>query len=511
MNRILLLLRERPGVVMAALLIGWGIVSIGWGERLLRADGFGWDGTAYRDMTQLWPNEMPKLSVYTGHRCLPSLVVHYSLKALGRPLDGPDVLMAFSIYNLLLYVLILYLLLACADALGLDTKGKWLLFGGFFLNYVHLKQHYYSACVTDVWALAASAFALLAYLKRWTLCVALATIAGSFAWPAMLPLTIGFLVFPRRSGAATEPTPAPYGLNVWAAGALTLLVVGGAYYLVFVELYYGVIPTEVVKSALAISLVCLAAFLYHFFRPLFDFGALYDWRTYIDWRAAVGCVLVVATVKITKEIFHPIEHLFPSPYLPLTPLDFIRRILVTSVAKPLLFGVGHVVWYGPVILIAAFLWKEVCALAQRVGVGLVVALAAGGLMGINPESRASQAYFPIVALLTAWALQDRIAYRGQWVILLVYAILMSHVWLPLNRKPWPEADLIYDFPMQRFFMHFGGYMINKTYLILGGTCIYAGVVLWFTVFRPEPFARGTRWVFAKCSPRSKPTEAGAPA
>ena len=43
---------RRPGWLMAALVVGYGLGYLLLGERLPRGDGFGWDGNTYRFMTE---------------------------------------------------------------------------------------------------------------------------------------------------------------------------------------------------------------------------------------------------------------------------------------------------------------------------------------------------------------------------------------------------------------------------------------------------------------------------
>jgi hypothetical protein len=477
---------RRPGLIMAVLLVAWGGASILWGERVPRHDGFGWDGTYYRSIVEnLWePN--PDIGDYTGHRCLPSIVVNCTLRALGLPLDGPHILNTFALYNLLLLLVVLGALLAAGRELGIGVRGQWLMFLGVFCNYVHLKQHYYSACVTDVWALAFAALALLAYLKGSGAGVLLSAVAGSFTWPVLFHFGAILFLFPRRAAArrygAESPSPVPHNLNRLVAGVAVLTILTIMVVQVWVRGFLGFLPDEVIEALLAVSMVFSGLYLFFSLRSLLDDGRLFDWREYLT-RGFLTRVVVLALALVGASlVYDQLDRLFTWPGKLLGAGTFFKLVLITSIAKPGLFAVAHVIWYGPILLAAVLLWKRVCREAQQCGPGLVLTLAFGLFLGLNPESRQSLTVFPVVALLAVKVLQTQPWGRWRWAGLAGLAVLLSKVWLPLNTVPWPQTDEIPEFPMQLYFMSFGGYMTRTSYLIQGAAVLLAAGVMAAVVF-----------------------------
>src|SRR5262249_39239324 len=126
----------------AVLLLGWGVGSVLWGERLPRNEGFGWDGTLYRYMAEFPGRRCEGGSIYNGRRCLPPFAAHALLRVLGLPVDGRHILAAFAAINVALFLVTLLALEGCCRALNLGRAARWLLLGGFFVNYAHLKLYY---------------------------------------------------------------------------------------------------------------------------------------------------------------------------------------------------------------------------------------------------------------------------------------------------------------------------------------------------------------------------------
>ena len=477
--------RHSPGIWMTALLLLWGTCSIVWGERLLRNDGFGWDGLCYLRITKgLWqPN--PLIWPYSGHRCLPSVVVHYTLKALQFPLDGPYILNAFAIYNMLLLVASLWMLLDACTALKIGPGGRWAMFVGVFCNYVHLKQHYYSACVTDVWAFASAVALLWCYLRRRGWGVWLAMGVGAFTWPVMIHFGAPLFLFPSLAPPGgplltqeERPRPSWTGVILAALAALAVGVYTG--WIMWGDKFYGKLPQMLMPSLLPLSLVGLSVFVFLALRPLLDVTSFRYWRSYVSVSQvgrflALGCLVV-----LIKLAYRQLDTVFvrpgPGPFAD-DPIFFLRCVLTSGVTKPLVFLVAHVIWYGPVVLGACFCWNRVCSKAKSLGLGVVLTMICAVPMLLNPESRQSLTVFPIYALLVALVIDGERWQRVRWITFVGLALALSKCWLPLNRTPWPEQDLVFDYPIQLFLMSFGGVMTARSYAIQGAAVLLAGGVM----------------------------------
>jgi hypothetical protein len=475
---------------MTALILAWGIYSVCWGERVPRHEGFGWDGVVYRSMTEhLWePN--PLVSFYNGRRILPSAAVHYTLKAFRMSLSRPHILRTFATYNMLLMVACLWMLLDSCTAVGIGKAGRWALFVGVFCNYVHMKQHYYSACVTDMWAFACAVAAVWCYPRRRGWGVLLASVVGAFTWPVLMHFGAVLFLLPRPADPGLELSSAPNKerrrwLATVLAGLAALALVEGTAWVVWKKQFFGTWPLGVSVKLLPLSIPCAAVFLFLALRPLLAGPALTRWRQYVS-LATVGRVVALAlAVLLVQAAYKQIDPLCLDSDLPLEGgmVKFLRCVVSTSAGKPFIFGVSHVIWYGPIVLAMAYCWGAVCRRAHALGAGLVVSALLGVFMALNPESRQSMTFFPIFALLTAAAI-DRLGWgRWRWVVFVGLALALSKAWLPLNRVPWPADNEVENFPMQLFFMSFGGYMMPVGYYIQGAAVLVAGGAMAWVVAR----------------------------
>ena len=214
--------------------------------------------------------------------------------------------------------------------------------------------------------------------------------------------------------------------------------------------------------------------------PLLDVTSFRYWRSYVSVSQvgpflALGCLVV-----LIKLAYRQLDTVFvrpgPGPFAD-DPIFFLRCVLTSGVTKPLVFLVAHVIWYGPVVLGACFCWNRVCSKAKSLGLGVVLTMICAVPMLLNPESRQSLTVFPIYALLVALVIDGERWQRVRWITFVGLALALSKCWLPLNRTPWPEQDLVFDYPIQLFLMSFGGVMTARSYAIQGAAVLLAGGVM----------------------------------
>src|SRR5207249_109887 len=110
-----------------------------------------------------------------------------------------------------------------------------------------------------------------------------------------------------------------------------------------------------IRPLLPLSLACAGAYLGRALARLLDWPGLYRWRELVGRPAAFRFGALALTVLLIALVQAQLRHLFTRPGEVLTAAEFGKRVLVTSVAKPLVFLVAHVVWYGPLVLVTAFL------------------------------------------------------------------------------------------------------------------------------------------------------------
>jgi len=491
---------RNPAPLMVALIVSWGLFSIMCGERLPRNAGFGWDGVCYRSITlHLWQRN-DEVTMYHGMRCLPCVVIHYSLKTLGLPLDGPHIFQAFRLYNLIWSVVILLTLLSIADELRLGIQGKWLIFIGLCCSYAHLKQYYYSPILSDLWGLAFCTLALRSFFKRQRLAVVGWIFLGSFTW-AIVPYFGALLIlFPYRGSASRESSLASAEGPGWPARTLAVLVAvliaAFAAYLVWVERYYGTPPAQISHRALPVSVACLALFLYFAFQEIPYSGLLPRWRDLasLDLLRRLGLlaglfVLLRAGGLLLQPYFSTKQHVTQGS------LFFLRTICAFSVAKPLVFLLAQVVYYGPAVILLVLLWRPIVREAQRYGVATVLGLTLGLFLALCSEPRYPLVFFPLFLILLTSALREQSLGFGRLAAFAGLGLFLSKAWMPLNWAPWPPDEPfhyedVFRFPMQAFFMNVGTWMTTSTYAIQAVVVVVVTIIIKYRILPCPPISRG---------------------
>jgi hypothetical protein len=434
--------------------------------------------------------------MYHGTRCLPCVVIHYSLKALGLPLDDPHIFQAFRLYNLLWSLVILLTLLSIADALRLSTQGKWVICVGLCCSYLYLKQYYYSPIEPDLWGLGFCTLALRSFFKQQRLAVAGWIFLGAFTW-AIVPYFGALLIlFPYRGlepgGTSSASTEGPS----WTARALAalaaVLIASFAAYVVWVQQYHGSPPTQVSHRALPVSIACLAVFLYLALRELPHVGLLPRGRDLasLDLLRRAGLLAgLFVLVWAGRLLLQP--YFSPKQYISQHSLLLVRLICAYSVAKPLIFLLAQIVYYGPAVILMGLFWRPIVRQAQRYGTATVLGLAAGLFLALCSEPRYCLVFFPLFLILLAKVLEEHALGVGRLAALAGLGFFLSKAWLPLNWAPWPPDEPfhyedVFRFPMQAVFMNYGAWMTTATYAVQAAVVVVATVVIKYRILPRLP-------------------------
>ena len=481
---------------MAAAMLAVGVANILWAEQLTVNRGFGWDGLWYsawaRDFYQhIFVERIPD---YYVQRILPSGVVHYGMRLFGVARTDPNIILAFQVYNLALLMMSAYVWGLVADRLGLGTKGKWLGFVFLFLNYAVLKNNFYHAVLTDTTAFALGVLMFYFFLRDSRAGLIFILLAGGFVWPT-LPHMAGLLFIfprPREAGARPEPPEAPalFGvrLNTLAAALAAAGVVAALLYLTARGLeermaYFGR-TMRIDFPLIPLSIAAVGLYLFFAVRAAAGDGRLYRPAALLkglNWRRAAVVVLLMAVPKVAVRLLgNGVDFGWGSLK------GFLMYTLMTTLADPLLFFVAHVVYFGPAVLLLAFLWRPFCEAARGFGLGMTLFLLFNVGMSINPQSRYQINAVPALMMILAWML-DR---RGlTWRAVALWAALgvaSSKVWyvfrIPADADDGTMEALL-RFPLQHYFMSSGPWMSREMYFAQGAAVLLGAVVVFLVVWR----------------------------
>ncbi|MEJ7813450.1 MAG: hypothetical protein WKG32_23785 [Gemmatimonadaceae bacterium] len=461
----------RAHVLMLALLLGAGIIGIGWGERIPQSGGLGWDGQLYGELARYFFGSVfvDRIDGYHIQRVLPSLLVHVPLRLLGVTRDTPRVILGFEILNLLLTLGTGVLWWRTANELGVSERGRWLGFTGLFVNFAMLKFASYDPVITDVSAFATGALMLWLFLRRYQMALLATALAGAFAWPLAGVVGALLLLFPRD--AVPPPLPErPTALATALATGVAALSLAG-FILVYVvqgtrEIGYGpVIPVQ--AAVVPLSLALLVAYEVAAVRTLFAGVDL----AYV--RAALRSIrrrpLVLSSVALIGPIAVGRVLARDDDMLARATGGLAKSLAILPVTRPLIFFISHVVYFGPVLLLLLWCWPSVCRLVRGYGPGLVLVVLGSLILGLSPESRQSTLAVPIVMPFLVKAVDGLRWPTSVYWLLGGTALVASKVWLPIHPDPAAvplSLELNEMLPYYaRYFINNGTQMPNDAYLI----------------------------------------------
>ena len=480
---------------MMLVMLGFGLVSLRWQEKLPVGDGFGWDGVNYGTWAKDFYKSVvvDKLTGYYVQRMAPSAIVHYGTRAVLFPFYSQEqvrqilaqnetIIIAFGIYNLLLLLFSVYLWARIADKLGITERGKWFGFCALFLNYAIAKSNFYQPVLTDTSAFFLGLLMFYFFLKRNSIGLLGVMIAGGFIWPT-LPITAAILiVFPRTEESDEPPVPAPVAvrtLSVGISAAACLAVLALFIYFVRQGIAQDWDKAESLRVDFGLVYLSMAAAIIYLFwgfkAALMDsrlFNIRYLLKTF-QWKWAVAAVLVLVLLRIT------VHHLaLPVPSTWTFKLLFIY-IFISALTEPFIFVVSHAIYYGPIILLIVVFWRLFCDQAGRFGVGFRLFVLLNLFLSICPQSRYQ---IPAISafVIVMVCIVDRLGLqRWDMVAWIALSLFYSKIWFIFNTAPMAPSGMasLLSFPLQNFFMNSGPWMSHSMYIVQGSIILVTLVLL----------------------------------
>lgn len=459
-------------------MVALGLASLG--ERIVEGNGHGWDGTFYADLVQDFDRKIHEgLDSYRVPRILPSLILERVLRWTQIEPTDQAVVLAFVIFNVLLVGVTALLWTWVADELSISPGGKWLGATALFINFCILKHTAYYPVLTDVAGIALSMAMVYCYLTRRSLLLYAVSLMGMLTWPTLLVQGACLLLFPREQKPVLERRP-PFRLNYILAMAVTAFI--SIVVMRYVSRHQNVRYFVPVPEVLGLSVGILSAYLFLALAPLCGCFAHWNFHKYLSTKNVLKTVLVLAALSAAVLCRHYLAAKPPS-YEPKT---YLKMISVISVLRPASFMLAHVVYFGPIVLLAIFHWRAICRQAHLLGQGYVTVLIWGVIQGIDGESRHLVASLPLLVAVVIKTIDARGWRAAQYVCIGVLSLLMSKVWLRINQGPF-TGDA-FSYPDQYYFMNHGHAMNSEMYLLQGAAVLMAAVVLYrFCVmpFRPR--------------------------
>lgn len=469
-------------IVLATLLIA--MIGYGATEKIGMNRGLGWDGAVYAGWVQDFPGTIQKgMSKYHVPRILPAAVAHYGLRLFKDAIEERHIIRAFGIMNIICATLVAWLWCKIAKELKISDRGKWLGFAGLSLNFAMTKNAFFYPVLTDVPAMAISTAMCYCYLRGWQFRL-LGTIAlGAFTWPTLIYTGAVLVLFPRRPELDARVGPAPLRLNLIAAGL-------AVYYFGLWALYvvrdiqgpvFGWLAT--IETVLPLSFALLLVYLLCGLAPLLNSDRLFQPAQY--WTRGNGAaVLALITVIIAVKFIQAELTVRPVKVEPTIYLLTVA-VAVASVAKPAVSFIAHVIYFGPLILVAAFLWRPVCRLVHQHGLGLTLVAAIGLAQSVDSESRHILYLIPLLFPFVIKAVDDLQWRPSQYALVVAISAFFSKTWLTIEGN---FQDNTFLYPDQLYMMHLGPFMGDLMYLAHLGGIGFASLWIYIACFQQRTMA-----------------------
>ena len=335
-------------------------LNAGLSEITKAGDGVGWDGRIYADAAASFyrgdfsvVNSQPS---YHLQRLLPSLVVAGTMRALGVPPDQQQIVLTFKWLNFALIFGSLGFWYRVANNLKLSPRALWSGSACLFLTFLAQKQVMYFPVSTDTAALFLSSALLYCYLAGNRLGLVLTSIAAAYTWPTLFYAGMVLLIWPNtpipppRKQSWLLPISVTVALLAWSGFCLAM----------------GAAPVSgIVHSVLPLSFFITGSVLFFAYRPLLP--ELPELAKPISTAATQPVLYFVILAVILHNLL--LKHMAAPGGVAIS--TEILRMSVEHLAKPGISLLAAVVYFGPVVLFAAYRWSNVCGLVKDHGFGLL--------------------------------------------------------------------------------------------------------------------------------------------
>ncbi len=480
-------------VIMPLIIMIWGFIYMRTGEIIGVDGGCGWDGSAYADIVFKFDQYMADASLdsYRIQRIVPSAIVHYILKSQNILPYRENTVYYFYVYNLWILTACGLLWALIARRLRLSVMLRWLGFVGLFVNFAVMKYSFYYPPLTDQTAVFLCLCAIYCYLLDSSVAHAaqlLVAAVGFFTWPTAFYVSMVLFLFPRKQPTtdllATETNKT---LGFVLTAVITLFAAVAMWYLSFVkQLQFpgtDALFQPTIYLGATLVLAYIAASMLPFARtfPYVQILRFFTTRQFA-LRFVCGAVVAIALWFFKQSLCNP------AAPLPMTTELFFGGSFSAAIGKPLLPLVANVVYFGPILLVAALLYKDTVRGAAELGVGFMLIVAGTVLLSsIMTESRQLINLYPFVVIACIKGLERvRVNTLTVWIIATL-SLVSTKIWMPLNFPGMQEyvygGGSRFTFPLQKYFMNQGPYMSLESYIYQGIAVALAALVLAGILYR----------------------------
>ncbi|MBA2656655.1 MAG: hypothetical protein H0U70_06670 [Tatlockia sp.] len=465
-------------ILLIFLFFVWILFSILLGEHIPAGSGLGFDGVTYTRFAQ----SMDKIILnhetasYLIQRIAPSSLIYLASKVFHFSVNVQNAPLLFSILNACMLAGSLLIWLKLAKKLNWNIYVKIISFSGLFLNFANLKMSFYYPTLTDTTAFTLGLLMLYCYVNEKDKWLVAASIVGAFTFPTLLCMGFILFILPcKKNKTKIVKFSSSFPMFATLLQAITIVIIS-----LLLHFVYGASAVGSNYSSPMLFLSILSLFLYVFFalRPMTEFywGAL---TAFIKNPIRIlFCFLIFIMISII------IKQISNDRISVLTFIEYLTNISNQALAYPFNFIISHFMYYGPIILLFLYFWREVVEYLSQKGAGLFIVTGIYLILSIGSESRQLINFLPMVVFLTAEILNKKALTWDFTLFFAFLSLIVSKCWLPINHGEWlslamnpPQITL--EFPMQWYFMNFGPWVSQMMYLIHFFLIMVTGLLLYF--------------------------------
>ncbi len=481
-------------LLMPMLLLIWCVAYYLLGGEIIAVNkGFGWDGYNYGMFAWQFYKllDTPVLDPYLAQRVLPSAIIHYAMRLFAIPLNYSNVLQGFIVLNTVCITAAGWFWAATMQRLQVSLRMQWLGFIGVFGNLALLKMSLYYPPLTDIPAFFLTILALYCYLHGFTIALYVTAAIAYFTFPTGFYITALLILLPYaplvQESAESRNLLNTLQRRLALTGTVLTIIIAGVSLTYFAVIQKVSFPgvESIFQPTLAFSIPLMLAYLGAIAWIVFSstpwqrLGAILRERSFaVRGAAVIGMWGVLMLLRI-KFLQSPDPRITP----PMNVNLFFAGSLSLSIAKPLLPFISHVVYFSPLIVIAAFSFRSLYqASFIHLGFGYAAVVAITALMSsIMSESRQLINLMPFIMLGVVLIGKELHIQRWHLGLFAILGIMFSKIWLTFNYPDMAEKGFgsISLFPAQWYFMNHGPWMAMTGYLWQAGIILVVSIALWF--------------------------------
>jgi hypothetical protein len=446
----------------------WALHAIFFGERIPVNGGLGWDGKIYYfislDFFEYVRGRV--LNSYYVHRIVPSLLVKGLHWLTGTEHSYELTGTFFGLMNLVSMVGGTLFLLGSLR----DVPPRWKFLAATFalLSYGGFRQPFYYPILTDAFAFLLGSALLWAHLRQRTRMMWAIAALGAFTFPTLLWMAFPLIALAPESRLAANEASRPWSYYPLFFGSIMLVLAlnGPAF---SGNMVFGTFqPTMVMASVALPWLLVYVGYLW--------WGV--DLLSRI--RQSINDIRLTGLLGWAMVFFATIVTAWWAKSAEFGAKDFALNIVANGLVHPAASPVAHVVYLGPLWLLMLLHPSQMKATLVKLPLPLFWCTIFTLMLAVGSESRTLIAGLPFLIHLTVKALQHIELNTYRLAALLTVGLVLSKCWMTINVEPLLGHFL--DRPMERYHMHFGPWMNERTYLINLATALICGGLL-FMVFR----------------------------